>query len=77
MIRCYRYFISPLLGSRCRFYPSCSEYAGEAISAHGALRGTWLAARRLGRCQPFHPGGYDPVPEATQQAECLHGPDSL
>ncbi len=61
-IRAYRYAISPLLGRCCRFYPSCSEYAAEAIQRHGALRGSWLAVRRIGRCHPFHPGGYDPVP---------------
>ncbi len=58
----YRLFISPLLGPRCRFYPSCSAYALEAVQVHGALRGSWLAARRLSRCHPFHAGGLDPVP---------------
>jgi len=58
----YRRFISPLLGPRCRFYPSCSAYALEAVQVHGALKGSWLAARRLSRCHPFHAGGIDPVP---------------
>lgn len=58
----YRRFISPLLGPRCRFAPSCSEYALGALAEHGALRGLWLAMTRLARCHPFNPGGYDPVP---------------
>ena len=62
----YRRFISPLLAERCRFYPSCSEYALEALSTHGAVRGLWLAVRRLARCHPFNPGGYDPVPPRPQ-----------
>ena len=62
VIRGYQKVISPALPPSCRFYPSCSQYAIEAIARHGALRGTWLAARRLARCHPFHPGGVDPVP---------------
>jgi putative membrane protein insertion efficiency factor len=61
-IRAYQLLISPLLGPRCRFYPSCSAYAVEALTTHGPLRGSWLAARRLLRCHPWNPGGPDPVP---------------
>ncbi len=61
-IRGYQRWISPALGPRCRFYPSCSQYAKTAIEIHGAARGTWLAMRRLVKCQPFHPGGFDYVP---------------
>ena len=63
-IRFYQYAISPMMASHCRFYPSCSCYAQEAIETHGFLRGSWLAVRRLGRCHPWNPGGYDPVPAA-------------
>ncbi|PZG00421.1 membrane protein insertion efficiency factor YidD [Micromonospora endophytica] len=59
----YRRWISPALPARCRFYPSCSAYALESVARHGALRGAALTVRRLSRCHPFHPGGYDPVPE--------------
>jgi uncharacterized protein len=62
LLTVYRRYISPLLGPRCRFYPSCSAYALEAVQLHGALRGSWLAVRRLSRCHPFHAGGLDPVP---------------
>ena len=62
LINVYRWFISPLLGPNCRFYPTCSCYAQEAIQRHGALRGSWLAARRIGRCHPWNPGGVDAVP---------------
>ena len=65
LLRFYKLAVSPLLGSRCRFYPSCSDYAREAIQYHGAARGTYLAARRLCRCHPFSAGGYDPVPPVT------------
>lgn len=62
LLRGYRYAISPMLGRNCRFVPSCSEYALEAVERHGALKGAWLALRRVGRCHPFSGGGYDPVP---------------
>ncbi|QTR45698.1 membrane protein insertion efficiency factor YidD [Thiothrix litoralis] len=64
IIRFYQLFLSPMLGSNCRFYPTCSHYAKEAIETHGALKGSWLAIRRIGRCNPWNEGGVDPVPEA-------------
>ena len=62
LIRAYQVVVSPWLGPRCRFHPSCSQYALDALDAHGTLRGVWLAIKRLARCHPFNPGGYDPVP---------------
>jgi putative membrane protein insertion efficiency factor len=62
LVTCYRRFLSPLIGPTCRFTPSCSTYALKALQTHGALRGGWLTLRRLARCHPFNPGGYDPVP---------------
>jgi hypothetical protein len=66
LIRGYQLFISPLLGHNCRFYPSCSQYAAEALAIHGFLKGVFLAARRICKCAPWHPGGYDPVPPRIQ-----------
>lgn len=66
IIRSYQYLISPLLGPHCRFHPTCSAYAAEALEKYGVVRGTWLAMRRVGRCHPFHPGGHDPVPEPNE-----------
>lgn len=63
LVRCYRVCVSPMLGSNCRFYPSCSDYTREAIELHGTARGMYLGIRRLLRCHPFHEGGYDPVPK--------------
>jgi putative membrane protein insertion efficiency factor len=65
LIRGYQLAISPMFGPRCRFYPSCSRYAMEAIDTHGAMRGTWLTIKRIARCHPFHDGGFDPVPKHT------------
>lgn len=62
-VKGYRYAISPMLGCHCRFYPSCSEYALEALNTHGAAKGSYLTLRRLLKCHPLHPGGYDPVPD--------------
>jgi putative membrane protein insertion efficiency factor len=61
-LRAYQVVLSPWLGPSCRFHPSCSHYADEALERHGLLRGGWLTARRVCRCGPWHPGGYDPVP---------------
>ncbi len=62
LIKAYKLLISPFLPSSCRFYPTCSEYAKEAIVEYGALKGSWLATKRIAKCHPLHPGGYDPVP---------------
>ncbi len=63
IIKFYKFFISPLLGSNCRFYPSCSSYSVEALQRHGAIIGSYLTLKRLLKCHPFHQGGIDPVPE--------------
>ncbi|MDY6953491.1 MAG: membrane protein insertion efficiency factor YidD [Thermodesulfobacteriota bacterium] len=62
LIRAYQYILSPILLPACRFYPTCSQYAFEAVERHGAWRGSWMALRRVLRCHPYHPGGFDPVP---------------
>ncbi len=71
LVRAYQLVLSPLMGSQCRFQPTCSHYAIEALQKHGAWRGSWLALRRIGRCHPWHPGGYDPVPPNSHE-ECVH-----
>lgn len=68
LIAIYRYTVSPLLGNNCRFYPTCSCYAQEAVGSHGVFRGGWLALKRISRCHPWHEGGIDPVP-GTQQSQ--------
>jgi hypothetical protein len=70
LVKGYQRFISPLFGARCRFYPTCSEYAREALETHGSVRGGWLAFKRIVRCGPWHPGGIDRVPQKRS-----HQPD--
>lgn len=72
LIRSYQWLLSPVLGSNCRFHPTCSEYAAQAIATHGAARGGWLALRRIGRCHPWGGSGFDPVPETPTRPEPRH-----
>ena len=74
LVRGYRFLLSPWIGRQCRFDPTCSAYALQALEAHGALRGSWLTVVRIGRCHPWHPGGHDPVPLVTaRSSKALHG----
>ncbi|SFR53589.1 membrane protein insertion efficiency factor YidD [Thiomicrospira sp. ALE5] len=72
LVKFYQLFISPLLGPRCRFYPTCSHYTIEALKTHGVIYGSWLAIRRISRCHPANPGGVDPVPECGCKLGPLH-----
>ncbi len=72
LLKSYKLAVSPFLGQNCRFYPSCSDYARDAIVAHGALRGSLLAGRRLCKCHPWHPGGIDPVPSSPHDRHAAH-----
>ena len=76
LIRLYQLLVAPLLPPSCRYAPSCSHYAAEAIAEHGALRGSWLALRRLLRCHPWGGSGYDPVPPSCRHAAAHHHPIS-
>ncbi|WP_395826393.1 membrane protein insertion efficiency factor YidD [Collimonas sp.] len=78
LLRLYKLGISPFLGQNCRFYPSCSDYAAEAIRTHGALKGSMLAGRRLCKCHPWHPGGVDPVPpqQSTRSSQSPQSPST-
>lgn len=71
LLRAYRFAISPLYGQVCRYHPSCSAYALEAVTVHGSIKGSWLAARRLGRCHPWAAGGYDPVPAKAGASDAV------
>lgn len=72
LIKVYRFVLSPYIGQHCRFTPTCSQYALEAIEVYGSLKGTWLAVKRLSKCHPFHTGGWDPVPENSVSGKGFH-----
>jgi len=66
LIKIYRYTLSPYIGNQCRYFPTCSHYAEDALKSHGVVKGLWMAIKRVFRCHPWHEGGYDPVPEKTE-----------
>ncbi|WP_299183229.1 membrane protein insertion efficiency factor YidD [uncultured Neptuniibacter sp.] len=70
LVNVYRYIISPVIGPRCRFYPTCSSYMIEAIQLHGPIKGTLMGLRRIARCHPYNDGGYDPVPGSEERCSC-------
>lgn len=74
IVRAYQMLLSPLLPAACRYQPTCSHYAIEALEKHGAMRGGWLAFKRIARCHPFRPGGYDPVPDVVAPRPSSPGP---
>jgi putative membrane protein insertion efficiency factor len=76
LLKAYRFAISPLYGQVCRYHPSCSAYALEAVTVHGSVRGSWYAVRRVGRCHPWAPGGYDPVPAVVPSRSADQQTDS-
>jgi len=76
LIRVYQLVLSPMLGPRCRFYPSCSHYACACLRDQGLIRGSWLTLRRLSRCHPWHPGGYDPPPVGPRDSAGDHAQDA-
>lgn len=75
LIKLYQWLISPLLGQRCRFWPSCSHYTLEAVKVHGPAKGGWLGLKRIVKCHPGHPGGIDPVPGGPSEALCQEDPE--
>ena len=74
LLKAYRFAISPLYGQVCKYHPTCSAYALEAVTKHGGIKGSWLAIRRIGRCHPWAAGGYDPVPERKNSTQQQLGP---
>lgn len=74
VFRTYQLTLRPIIGCNCRFYPHCSDYGMEAVATHGALKGAWLTSRRILRCNPWHPGGYDPVPLPSTASSARSGP---